>query len=73
MTTTTLGELEAASRTLKAGLPEGPTHFGPFSVELEAAYDSADPGRGAWVDCWISTPDGSDTGSLAMLEGEAPS
>jgi hypothetical protein len=41
-----------------------------YSVLLEPMTDSGDPDRGAWWDCWITTPDGRHTNSLACLEGE---
>jgi hypothetical protein len=41
-----------------------------YRVELEHMSDAADPKRGVWLDCWVTTPDGRHTNSLACLEGE---
>jgi len=37
-----------------------------FTVELETMSDPSDPGRGEWVDCWVSQ--GRHSASLGLLE-----
>lgn len=46
------------------------THVAGYRLELEAMHDPADPERGEWVDCWVTSPCGRFTNSLALLEGE---
>jgi hypothetical protein len=43
---------------------------GRYTVSLTAECDPNDPQRGAWVDCWVTSPGGGHTNSLACLEGE---
>ena len=59
--------LETARRALAAKLPKGESTVGPYTVTLEACSDESDPARGVWVDCWVTSPGGGHTNSLALL------
>jgi len=62
--------LETARLALAAKLPEGGALIGAYTVDLEAMSDPGDTQRGAWVECWVTSPCGRYTNSLGLLEGE---
>lgn len=41
---------------------------GRYRLDLERMTDDSDPARGAWVECWVTSPGGGHTNSLGLLD-----